>query len=97
MRNPEVQLGSHSRPSHIRRGGFLSKRSEGDPHGSRGGSDDLGLSTGVSSRSRRVRRPARRGRNHYSSIWGESLGVTWVWTWEREWRLLEVLPRTMVG
>ncbi|XP_006540092.1 suprabasin isoform X3 [Mus musculus] len=35
-------------------------------HGvSQGGSE-----AGVSSRSRRVRRPARRGRNHYSSIWG---------------------------
>lgn len=83
LRSSEDQLGAHSRPSHIRTGGFLEKRNDGDPHGSRGGSDDLGLSTGVSSRSRRVRRPSRRGRNHYSSIWGESLGVTWVWSRER--------------
>lgn len=38
------------------------------------------LSLGRSSR--RARRPTRRGRNHYISIWGESLGVTWVWSWE---------------
>lgn len=68
----------------MRRGGFQGREgNEGDIDGLRGSSDDLGLSTGASSRSKRLRRPARRGRNHYSSIWGESLGVTWAWSWER--------------
>lgn len=90
-------LGSHPDPVILEGGDRFSGGEEGmgETFTSQGMAVTIwALSLGRSSR--RARRPTRRGRNHYISIWGESLGITRVWSWEGEWRLLEVLLSTVV-